>query len=71
LHVDLKIGDRKNGCRGVMFPITIWAKDKGEWAIIHKCSRCGSLRANRIAGDDDEELLLELAKKPLEAVPFV
>lgn len=40
-----------------MEPILIWKKKSGECAVIHQCTRCGMLRANRIAGDDDEAAL--------------
>ena len=53
-----------------MRPIAIEAKSDGEWSIIHKCERCGELKANRIAGDDDELQLLGLIIKPLTNAPF-
>lgn len=64
-HVDNRVGDRLSVCRGLMEPIGIWVKDDGEWAIIHRCTKCGIIRSNRIAGDDDTEKLLALAAKPL------
>jgi len=68
--VDLRPGDRRAGCRGDMEPIGIWIKADGEWAVIHRCTRCGMLRANRIAGDDDEVSLFSLAARPLTGMPF-
>ncbi len=53
-----------------MEPITVWAKPDGEWAVVHRCGGCGTLRANRIAGDDNEGLLLALALKPLARPAF-
>ncbi|MCX7029080.1 MAG: RNHCP domain-containing protein [Spirochaetes bacterium] len=70
LHVDLRSGDRRAGCRGDMEPIGIWIKGDGEWAVIHRCTRCGMLRANRIAGDDDEVRLFSLAARPITGLPF-
>jgi len=69
-HVDLRIGDRRSGCRGKMQPVGIWIKENGEWAIIHRCAKCGFLRANRVAADDDEMRLFTLAAKPLTRLPF-
>lgn len=57
LHVDLAVGDRRSLCRGVMEPVTAWLREGGEVALIHRCTRCGALRSNRIAGDDDLEAL--------------
>lgn len=70
LHVDLQTGDRRSGCRGAMVPIGIWVHDNGEWSILHRCRRCGSIRSNRIAGDDNEAVLLGIAAKPLSSLPF-
>jgi hypothetical protein len=70
LHLDIRTGDRRSGCRGVMDPIGIWVKDKREWALLHRCRKCGFIRANRIAGDDNEVLLLTLAALPLSQLPF-
>jgi hypothetical protein len=70
VHVDLRPGDRRAGCRGDMEPIGIWIRGDGEWALIHRCARCGFLRANRIAGDDDELRLFGLAARPLTDMPF-
>jgi hypothetical protein len=53
-----------------MEPIAVWAKTGGEWAVVHRCAECGTLRANRIAGDDNEGLLLSLALRPLSRPAF-
>jgi ribosome biogenesis GTPase len=55
-----------------MEPIAVWAKEKGEWSIIHRCTKCGALRSNRIAADDNEAILLTLAVRPIAmpAFPF-
>ena len=70
LHVDMRPGDRRSGCRGAMEPIGIWIREGGEWALIHRCTQCGMLKGNRIAGDDDELRLFGLAARPLTDMPF-
>ncbi len=70
LHVDVNIGDRSCDCRGVMEPIAVWVQPDGEWSLIHRCKRCGTLRANRVAGDDSEAALLSLAALPMASLPF-
>ncbi len=70
MHVDLRSGDRRCGCRGEMEPISVWVKPSGEWAVIHRCIKCGFIRTNRIAADDNEILLFMLAAKPLTMLPF-
>lgn len=41
-----------------------------EWAIIHRCSRCGHLSSNRIAADDNPVKLISIALQPLARPPF-
>lgn len=69
-HLDQTPGDRKCACQGEMEPIAIWVRQDGEWAIVHRCDRCSSLRSNRIAGDDDPTALLRLAARPLAFPAF-
>lgn len=69
-HLDVRPGDRAAGCAGPMEPITIWAKTDGEWSLVHRCEQCGTVRTNRIAGDDNEAALMSLAVRPLSAPPF-
>ncbi|MCK4542985.1 MAG: RNHCP domain-containing protein [Spirochaetales bacterium] len=69
-HVDLRTGDRRSGCRGLMEPIAIWVRGRKEWAVVHRCLKCGFIRTNRIAGDDNEILLFTLAAKPMVLLPF-
>ncbi len=70
VHVDIKPGDRLSGCLGLMEPIAVWVRPNKEWAIVHRCGKCGVLRSNRIAGDDNEVLLMSLAVRPLALPPF-
>lgn len=70
LHLDETPGDRASDCGGIMDPIGIWVRKGGEWAIIHRCRRCGHLSSNRTAGDDNPLLLVALAAKPLAEPPF-
>ncbi len=69
LHLDHNPGDRAAYCSGDMEPVSVWLRGK-EWTLIHRCRKCGTLHSNRIAGDDNEALLLSLAMKPLSLTPF-
>lgn len=69
-HVDEEPGDRRCACRAGMEPIGIEVRRDGEWAIIHRCAGCGVLRTNRVAGDDHELSLLQLALLPLARPAF-
>ena len=69
-HMDLRPGDRRSACRGLMKAIGLWVQPKGEWSLIHRCETCATIRVNRIAGDDNETALLEMALKPVQNLPF-
>jgi len=62
-HVDVKPGDRRSLCRSAMEPIAIWVLDDGEWRLVHRCTECGALKTNRIAGDDSVEAVQALADR--------
>jgi hypothetical protein len=51
-----------------MEPIAVWVRDDGEWALVHRCVRCGRMSVNRVAGDDAEEVIVELARRPTIAL---
>lgn len=70
LHVDNEPGDRAADCGGVMEPISVWVRNNGEWAIIHRCKRCGALSSNRVAADDSPLKLMSIALRPLAEPPF-
>lgn len=70
LHLDLEPGDRAADCGGIMDPVGVWVRKNGEWAVIHRCRRCGALSSNRVAADDNPMKLMSIALKPLTAPPF-
>lgn len=76
-HLDLEVaGDRKSDCKASMEPIGLTFKKegidkygkerKGEIMIIHRCTGCGKISINRIAGDDEEEEINKLFEKTLK-----
>lgn len=76
-HVDESPGDRASMCRAPMAPIGVEVRGDGdpgspggERAVIHRCTGCGVLKANRIAGDDSERALLALVLRPLARPAF-
>lgn len=70
LHLDVAPGDRAADCGGRMEAVAVWVRRDGEWALIHRCARCGALSSNRIAADDNPLLLMSLALRPLAEPPF-
>ena len=53
-----------------MEPIAVTVRTESRWVLIHRCTKCGRLRLNKTAGDDNVLLLMQLAALPL-ATPFV
>jgi RNHCP domain len=49
-----------SSCGGSMEPIGNFQRRKGEHVLVHRCLDCGLERFNRIAGDDDFDLMLAL-----------
>lgn len=63
-------GDRDADCGAAMEPIAVCARADGEWALVHRCGACTTIHVNRIAGDDNPLILMQLAVRPLAAPPF-
>lgn len=70
LHLDVEPGDRAADCGGIMEPVSVWVRKGGEWAVIHRCRRCGCLSSNRVAADDNPLMLMSIALRPLGQPPF-
>lgn len=53
-----------------MEPVGVWVRKGGEWALVHRCRRCGKISSNRVAADDNPLKLMSIAVKPLAFPPF-
>ena len=62
-HVDINPGDRLESCQGLLKPIDIELDSKKGNVIIFKCMKCGSIRKNKMANDDDINLIYEIIKR--------
>ncbi|MBN1494850.1 RNHCP domain-containing protein [Candidatus Peregrinibacteria bacterium] len=61
-HVDDKIpGDRKSTCKSLMIPIELDKNGKKGYIIIHRCLKCGKTIKNKVAEDDDFNIIIKLA----------
>ena len=70
-HVDDTVpGDRASVCDGMMKPVGLTLKktkpdkygktrEAGELMLVHRCTGCEKLGINRIAADDDTDMILE------------
>jgi hypothetical protein len=68
-HLDMfRAGDRLSACKSLMQPIGLTVKatrkkygaGRGELMLIHLCVDCAGLSINRIAADDDAQLLFDV-----------
>jgi hypothetical protein len=69
-HLDLfKAGDRLSACKARMRPVALTQKrtskkypgeQRGEIMLVHQCEGCGKISINRIASDDNAEILMEV-----------
>ncbi len=63
-HVDIYPGDRKETCHGELEPISVEISNKKGYVIIYRCKKCGEIRKNKSAQDDNMDLIIELTSKP-------
>ena len=74
-HLDLfASGDRLSACKGAMKPVGLTMKKSrnkyrpgsgGELMMIHQCAECAAVSINRIAADDDAEVILTVFRESL------
>lgn len=60
-HVDINPGDRAETCQGKLRPIGLEIDSKKGYVIIHKCEKCGKIRKNKAAKDDNMDLMIQLS----------
>ena len=64
-HVDINPGDRAESCHGLLEPIGVELQNKKGYMIIYKCTKCGAIRKNVAAKDDDMKKIIKLSANPL------
>lgn len=62
-HVDINPGDRAESCHGDLEPVSIEIDSKKGYVIIFKCRKCGAIRKNKAAEDDNMDLIIKLSSK--------
>lgn len=60
-HVDINPGDREENCHGVLEPIGLEINSKKGYVIVFKCKKCGAIRKNKAAKDDNMDLIIKLS----------
>ncbi len=64
-HVDVNPGDRLEECHGDLVPVSLEIDSKKGYVIIYRCNKCGKIRKNKAAKDDNMDLIIELSSKQL------
>ena len=59
-HVDVNPGDRQEECHGELEPVGAEIDSKKGYVIIFKCKKCGKIRRNKAAEDDNMDLIINL-----------
>ena len=60
-HVDKNPGDRQETCQGLLKPIGLEINSKKGYVIIFECKKCGAIRKNKMAKDDNMDLIIQLS----------
>ena len=63
-HVDKMPGDRAEDCQGILKPISVKPDSKKGYVIIYRCEKCGAIRKNISAKDDNMKLIIKLSAQP-------
>lgn len=62
-HLDINPGDRAEDCHGILEPVGLETSSKKGYVIIFKCKKCGEIRKNKVAEDDDMDKIIELSAR--------
>lgn len=62
MHVDINPGDRESTCHGTLVPISIEKGNKDKYKIVYKCDKCGMIKRNVMASDDNFDMVLEIMR---------
>ncbi len=65
-HVDVNPGDRQEECHGDLEPIALETNKKKGYVIIFRCKKCGAIRKNKVAEDDNMDLIIKLSRNHLD-----
>jgi len=78
-HLDLeRPGDRLSACKALMRPAGLTQKrtqkrydpGSGELMLVHYCTECDRISINRLAADDDPDLVFAVFERSLAADPI-
>lgn len=62
-HIDINPGDREETCHGLLKPVDIEISSKKGKVIVFKCIKCGAIRKNKVADDDNQDLIYKIIQE--------
>ena len=62
-HLDINPGDRAEQCHGLLEPIGLETNSKKGYMIVFRCMKCGAIRKNKVALDDNMDEIIKLSAK--------
>lgn len=57
--MDINPGDRASDCGGMMEPVAVEGASP-EYALVHRCVKCGYEKPNALAEEDDMDAVLAI-----------
>lgn len=63
-HVDKNPGDRLENCGGILKPVAIEKSKKRDYKIVFICEKCGVVKKNIVANDDNMNLIIKIMSEP-------
>lgn len=60
IHLDHNPGDRACKCHGILRPIEIEKGKKDTLKIVYRCEKCGMIKRNKTANDDNYDFILKI-----------
>ena len=69
-HLDINPGDRLCDCHGTLVPLAIESAPKDKFKIVYRCNKCGMIKRNVAAVDDNFDKILEIMSNPVDIDKF-
>lgn len=66
IHIDNNPGDRSCNCKGILKPIGIDKDKKDTLKIVYKCCKCGMIKRNKTARDDNYDMILKIMRDSVD-----
>ena len=66
IHIDNNPGDRSCKCLGTLRPVAVEPSKKDTYKIVYICDKCGMIKRNKAALDDDMDKIINIMSNPID-----